>query len=58
VDSPSFVLDKNKGEVKVDPKKVLPISVVFKQVEDSNSGKLIISAKGYQPWIVYLSGTV
>jgi len=40
------VLDKNKGEVKVEPKKVLPISVIFKQVEDSISGKLIISAKG------------
>lgn len=52
VDSPSFTLDKVKGDLKVDPKKATPISILFKQVENSINGKLIISAKGYQPWIV------
>lgn len=52
MDSPSFTLDKVKGDLKVDPKKATPISILFKQVENSINGKLIISAKGYQPWIV------
>ena len=35
VDSPSFTLDKVKGDLKVDPKKATPISILFKQVENS-----------------------
>jgi len=56
VDSPSFILDKVKGDIKVDPKKSTQISIIYKLVEDSYSGKLIVTAKGLQPWIVYLSG--